>query len=456
MGSKGTKALLIAAAAFVACIIVAVLLLFSSNASWPERQKAEPSFAQSSGVSADAKGISLLLRFVPTDAIAVRCFSNAGSGIPCTFGTGCEYAALGLEDFEGCSALVSLHYLGSMSSLLVLDLGRCTKDFQQKVDRLETDIAGLGLEFRYFAPSQDRTSRGVMLVSRSSNVIESAVLHRERGASLQDAEGFDDALQLLPLHSDAVVVDPRYLGKLIDKSVLSERFDGRARASALKFISSCATWVVAVASDDEADCYDLFPVIPDDGTSYLSAIGVLRPCVSCIGGILPPAADYVIGMTLPSLDDFVPSLERYLDANGRLVAFGVRCSDFKKRVKCSPSALFESMEAKEIAKICCSGREVLAVRTGKGLAEKVTARPADIAEGARILFGDEFGIPAAEDMVVEGDFLVIGADAASFEFPDPQEQCGSIPLLSKGMKMYIHSEVADLCWSRGGMKMKIN
>lgn len=452
MGKNTAKTLVIVAAVLVVGIFIGILLLFRSHGgSVPKTD--DSVFVAEAPVYRDLKGIGGLLQHIPTDAIAVCLVGDAADGIPCPFGVGREYSGLDLGAFKGCRALVSLHYLGSMSSLLVLDLGRSDRDFQSRVDKLECEIAGLGLDYKYYPPSDDKASRGVMTISRSSNVLASSQLHRDRGASLSDVDGFDRVMETLPSKKESIVLDTRYLGRLLDRSILSDRFSGKSRNEAFGFIASCAQWIIATPGDAPG-LYAIEALYPEDGTSFLPVIGCLQQPESLIGSVLPADADYVVSLALPSVSVYLPPLEGYLDANGRLVSFSVKCIDFKRRVKVSPVSLLESLGVKEVAKIGCAGADMLSLRVGKNVRDISEYRPEDIVEAVCILFGKEFGISGALKAEFREGFLLLGS-----EIPEPPasgETFRSELLQGRGVRMFIHTSIADLCWYKNGMELKIN
>ena len=267
-------------------------------------------------------GARLCLSAVPSDALLVSSFTDAGSSCKGT-----------LASLKRCPMAVSLHYAGKLHSLYVLDMDRASDATSSS---LEAYLAEIGMHFNKMGD--------LIAISASEPLVRASARHYEKNVSIADAPGFGAALASVG-SDDVVLVSNIHAGKLLPAVMAS----GASRMAS--FVERTADWMafdVTSKSDVPVSLAGamLYEGEPDE---FLSVLEKCKPGVSEVAAVLPSYVSSVVSLPMKGIEEYMSSYQSYVDSRQALQSFRSRQKTLGSAAGIMPEELFRLLVVKEIA-----------------------------------------------------------------------------------------------------------
>ena len=285
-------------------------------------------------------GARLCLSAVPSDAVLVSSFTDAGSsckGVLSVFDFPSQLS-LRIEDgtmasLKRCPMAVSLHYAGKLHSLYVLDMDRASDATSSS---LEAYLAEIGMHFNKMGD--------LIAISASEPLVRASARHYEKNVSIADAPGFGAALASVG-SDDVVLVSNIHAGKLLPAVMAS----GASRMAS--FVERTADWMafdVTSKSDVPVSLAGamLYEGEPDE---FLSVLEKCKPGVSEVAAVLPSYVSSVVSLPMKGIEEYMSSYQSYVDSRQALQSFRSRQKTLGSAAGIMPEELFRLLDVKEIA-----------------------------------------------------------------------------------------------------------
>ncbi len=364
------------------------------------------------------------LSAVPSDAVLVSSFANAGSAsedilsvfsFPSQLSQKIEDGSL--ASLKRCSMAVSLHYAGKLHALYVLDLDRAT---DATASGLEAFLGEAGLHFTKMG--------GLIAISSSEPLVKASARHYEKNVSIADAPGFENALASVG-GEDVVLVSNVYAGKLLPAIMAS----GASRMSS--FVERTADWMafdVTSRSDVPVSLIGtmLYEGEPDE---FLTVLENCRPGVSEVAEVLPSYVSSVVTLPIKGVEEYISAYQSFIDSRQALQGFrsrqktlgtsaGIMPEDFVRLLdirELASAALIVDSKLEHInlirvgskdAALIFKGNEVKSLKEASGI--YTWAYPAFIAS----VFGKRFELPDESCFTYIGGWVITGSKAAINEY----------------------------------------
>ena len=364
------------------------------------------------------------LSAVPSDAVLVSSFANAGSAcedilsvfsFPSQLSQKIEDGSL--ASLKRCSMAVSLHYAGKLHALYVLDLDRAT---DATASGLEAFLGEAGLHFTKMG--------GLIAISSSEPLVKASARHYEKNVSIADAPGFENALASVG-GEDVVLVSNVYAGKLLPAIMAS----GASRMSS--FVERTADWMafdVTSRSDVPVSLIGtmLYEGEPDE---FLTVLENCRPGVSEVAEVLPSYVSSVVTLPIKGVEEYISAYQSFIDSRQALQGFrsrqktlgtsaGIMPEDFVRLLdirELASAALIVDSKLEHInlirvgskdAALIFKGNEVKSLKEASGI--YTWAYPAFIAS----VFGKRFELPDESCFTYVGGWVITGSKAAINEY----------------------------------------
>lgn len=379
-----------------------------------------------------------LLRAVPSDAAAAFCFGTCSDGLALMADSGDALRASVPSRLENAPAVIAWCYNGSIVPLLALS---APKDTNAAVREALELAAGNSISASYLPGVKSLSGRGVLLMSRSESVTQSAKRHLLSGASILDAKGFPEALATAPDSDALLFFSNAAAAKWLRKDCLNDRF---SRPDICEFIREAAEWTV-VSLDSDSDSGRSATVVtsrPAGDSWFCNLLSSQTPSDSRLAPVLPQGTTFALTMPIADKTAFRAAYERYLDATVKLTKYQNASAALKKTYSQSPQDWETEQDFKEVARVCWDGREVLLVRPAKsGVAFKTrqNRRPGYLG----VLYGKAFALKDESSVANIGRWLVIGSRADVDAFAEVRERLNASEWTSKPSRYILYNRDED-------------
>lgn len=310
-------------------ISAAVAVLYSDGNSGKEQSPAQ--------VADDSRFI--LLPAVPSDAVALFCFSKASDAWEMT----------PFKDF-GCRMTVSLHYSGKLTPLYVFDMGRSSKELSSEGASLVEYAQGLGLVTEYVDcsayPSLHKKigSRSIVLASPSEVIVRSSIRHLEKNVSVLDLSGFPEAASQVQT-SDVMIVSNEQSSKLLGTLL------GNGFGSWSDFATRLSSWTVA-----DIDCLGKDGIVlngkavsDDIPSMFMSVLKGSACATSAFTSVLPSYTYSALSLPMKDVEAYLAAYSAFLDSKQQLQNAMARSKALKKENGLSPQEFFAGIGVREVA-----------------------------------------------------------------------------------------------------------
>ena len=347
-----------------------------------------------------------LLPAVPSDAIAVACFSKVEKALPGIY-DGMDLPSSVMKR----RGVVSLHYSGGLVPLYVfevqMDADALSDDAQALLDSLKEN----GL---YAEPVPGRP---MVVASGSETILRSSLRHVSKGISVMHAAGFDKASASVS-GADILFFSNSHAGNLLP-SVLVKKY-----SSYSGFISRIADWTVLDMKDARNHISLSGTAVYDgDPSEFMSVLASSEPAVSSVSSVLPSYARFVVSLPMGNVDGYVDAYMGYLDSRQSLQKTLANRKEIERNIGIEPVALMHQMDVREVATasfgVGSAVERVLLVRLGA----KSFQLPSDTGRwpypgAVASVFGGHFGLEDESCFVLTGGWAVVGSQAAIAEYKD--------------------------------------
>lgn len=286
----------------------------------------------------------LLLPAVPSDAVAVFCFSDMDDAPVGIFSNELTRAA------GSARTVVSVHHCGAaeLKPLYVFDAGRSSSDAPSQratailamADSLK--LTGEILDCSVFPESGRHLSgRSIVVVSAQENLVRSSVRHLQEGLSIMDAPGFADASASVG-GKDILFVANEHAQRLLG-TVMTKKY---SRYSS--FFSRFADWVVFDMEDDGAMAG---AAVYEKGTSdFMEILDASQPGLSSLSAVLPSYTVFAASLLIDDPDSYIAAYEGFVDSRQELARYRARQNDLSRDAGITVEDFVRLSAMEEVAK----------------------------------------------------------------------------------------------------------
>ena len=308
---------------------VAVAVLYSDTASSSGKVASASSFGSRDCLSA-----------VPSDAVLVSYFDNVGTackGILSALSFPSCMAEMiedgSLASLKRCSMAVSLHYVGKLHSLYIIDVERASDDAVEALKGLADR------EMMFYTRAGD-----YLVLSGSETLVRSASRHFEKNVSIADAPGFCDAVMA------AGGKDILLISNLHAQKLMQSLFAGKVSRNS-SFVERFADWMAFNLTSGNGSALSLDGVMLHEGDSdeFMTVFDRCTPADSEVAEILPDYTSSAVSFTVKNIDEYISSYQSFIDSRQGLQNFKQKQAQLKKVVGIHPESFFELLEVKELA-----------------------------------------------------------------------------------------------------------
>ena len=303
------------------------------------------------------QGRYLLLPAVPSDAMAVCCFTQAEAGMRGLL-KGFEFPAaladsMAAGKFKGFSTsrlAVSLHYSGDVETLYVFDAGKSSSEPSADASELMSYMRGRKMIVEFMDCSsagsdRDILKHSVIIASESDLLVKSAVRHLQKGISIMEASGFADAAS--SVEGGDVIFFSNSHARMLMPAMLTKKYAGND-----SFVADFAQWTSAsLAKFDASGIYaGLSAVYENDASDFMSVIYDLQPAVSGISQMLPSYTVSAVTLPMKDVQQYVSAYQAYMDSKQALHIIRNRQKKLAEKTGIRPEDFVRRLDVKEVAK----------------------------------------------------------------------------------------------------------
>jgi hypothetical protein len=187
--------------------------------------------------------------------------------------------------------------------------------------------------------------RGVVLGSRNSLLLESAIKQLTSPHSLATDKGFQESLKTAGTKIEAnVFVNHKYIPDLFSKFIAPEY------RNAFQGFSDLALWTeLDPTIKPEAVFFNGFSQAPDSINAYYQIFAKQKPIKMTLQEVLPLETAAIIFLGISNLDNYLQDYRRYIDRNGNLREYKRKTEELKKNIGLDPLNFYSTFFSKELA-----------------------------------------------------------------------------------------------------------
>jgi hypothetical protein len=369
-----------------------------------------------------------LLSAVPSDAVMLACFSNAGAAPSGT------YDDIVLPQSSAKSeAVVSMHYSGKLMPLYVFDAGK-SGDASTLAGDISRIAASKGLYSESFDCSDISTDRkiashSIVLVSPSKDVVKSSIRHLKAGESVIKISDFAMASSkvsgnnlLFVSNTSSHNLFPAFLvGRFAKSSDFFRRLSDWMAVDVTEIVAERTSFTGSLVSDSKEP--DMISVLSDCGAA-----------ASEVSAMLPSYTVSVMTLPLKKRTQFIASYQNFLDSKQGLQrkliqrnlladSTGVTPEDFCERLEITEVATAAfvvngSLQRVNLAKLNSVDAKLLFAGTGVTSLKNYTpaVHPYQYESYISSVFGDMFSLKDESSFTYIDGWVVSGSDAAVSEY----------------------------------------
>ena len=344
-----------------------------------------------------------LLKAIPSDAAAVMCFERCSDALAVAFDSTDVLRRCLDGRLSHARCVVAWCYNGAVLPLVALSSPR---DTSAAVRAICADAAAKGICANYM--TEGPSGRGLLLLSRSVSVVESALRHLETGASILDTEGFSQALSETPAGPALLFWNNGGAGKWLRRDCLKDYFK---RSDLVSFMGGLSRWTSVSLTDlPGAGSADILLSRTDSDVWFANFLEGQPASDSRLASVLPASSSFVLSRQIPDISAYIEARTRYLDASVKLARYNASRAALKKVAGTDPEEWVRSLDIKEVAVVRWEGKSVLLVRPAKSsMAFKPSVNKHQGFSG--LLFGQAFALEDEGTVANIGRWLVIGSGA---------------------------------------------
>lgn len=299
----------------------------------------------------------LLLPAIPSDAVAVGCFTESEaalggvlSGFDFPAALSESMAAGNFKTIASSRMAVSLHYNGEIQALYVFDVGEADDDRSADAAGLMAFARERGLQTQFHSCSsagggRDITKRAIVFVSTSETLISSALRHLEQSISVMDASGFAEA-------SSSVSGNDLLFFSNAHARMLSSAMFTKGLVKHHSFVSDLAEWTIAdVVKMDDSGLYTTISIVYDeDPSEYMTVLSNSEPASSRLSQILPSYTVSAVSLPMKDTESYMSSYQAYVDSKQSLYQYKRSQRELGSKGGIKPEDFIKRLDVKEVAK----------------------------------------------------------------------------------------------------------
>lgn len=369
----------------------------------------------------DTRKELVLLKAVPSDAAALSIGSNVFNALQSDPGQ--KFIDLPLGAMKEEQAVVSYHYLGEMTPLVVMCAGK-NGEVPEDLQALELAATALGISHA-FIPSEKKSQKpNLFIFSPSENLLAASRRNLDENASILDIESFRSAIGMVPAKTESMVFKNEAIQHLLPNMILS-RYVGRTVLC--KFLSGTSEWTIMKRESQEPSgageyvTYAVEAMPKADKSKYLTIFDNLHSGESKVAPLLPHRTSFVIDLPIASIADWLDARTDWLDATSQLNQHKGQLRKAARSGQPGPVEWATAMDIKEVARVYWRGEQVLLIRPGKTAVShniKSNPTPGYLAP----LFGAAFKIPDESRIACIGHWYIVGSAESVKHFLDSERK----------------------------------
>ena len=285
----------------------------------------------------------LLLPAVPSDAVAVFCYSDVEDASMDFFD--CE-----LTEAAGSSrTVISVHHCGAaeLKPLYIFDAGRASSSPSQTVSTIiETaENAGFYTELidcsSFEKLGKHLSGRSVVLASKQENLVRSSIRHLQEGLSIMDAPGFTEASEAVS-SNDVLFIANEYSQKLMS-AIMTKKYSRHAG-----FFSRFADWMVFDIEDE--DRMSGAAVYEKSTADFMEVLEASQPQFSSLSSVLPSFTIFAGSVSIKNPDSYIAAYEGFVDSKQELARYRARQNELSRSAGMTVEDFIRLSAMEEIAK----------------------------------------------------------------------------------------------------------
>ena len=305
----------------------------------------------------------LLLPAVPSDAVAVFCFSDIEEA-------SMDFFECGLTEAAGSSrTVVSVHHCGAgeLKPLFIFDAGRASSSPSETVSSIVETAENAGFYTELINCStfeklgKHLSGRSVILASKQENLVRSSIRHLQEGLSIMDAPGFADASDAVS-SNDVLFIANEYSQKLMS-TLMTKKYSRHAG-----FFSRFADWMV-FDIEDEGRMYGA-AVYEKSTADFMDVLESSHPESSSLSSVLPSFTIFAGSVSVKNPDSYIAAYEGFVDSKQELARYRSRQNELSRSAGLTVEDLIRLSGMEEIAKAAfkVEGKmeQVNLIKVGKG------------------------------------------------------------------------------------------
>ena len=285
----------------------------------------------------------LLLPAVPSDAVAVFCYSEMEDARLNLF-------SKELTDAAGSArSVVSVHHCGAgeLKPLYIFDAGRSSSTPSQKANAILAMADSLRLYSELLDCSQftnigrHLSGRSLVVASSQENLVRSSVRHLQEGLSIMDAPGFTEASASINAN-DVLFLANEHVQRVLS-TIMVKKY---SRYSS--FFSRFADWTVF----DMAKTASLYgsAVYEEGASDFMQVLEVSRPAVSSLATVLPSYTIFAASLPITNADTYIAEYEGFVDSRQELARYRARQNELSRSAGMNVEDFIRLTAVQEVAK----------------------------------------------------------------------------------------------------------
>lgn len=349
------------------------------------------------GGSAETE-VPQLMYTVPSDAVGVMNFEKGVSSMREVLDSNSVFLTLNYGTLARVPMTLSFNYTGRLHQLLAVDCGKTVPDSLESALNLKASADSAGLKCRFVSLRGGECN--AVLISRSDNVLDAARLHISQGASILDAGGVKQALDVAGGGWNSLLFPNREASKL--------PLEGKY----VPFVKGFAEWTVI--SERKSGDFDVHCVHDSDKSYYAALLDTQKNSDSRLAELILPEIDNIVSLQINSIRDYLGAYREYLDAHTLLRRFEENCREAE--------AWALNAKVREVAVMSGADCGYLALRCSCGsIPDGIQPNP--ISGYPSQLFGKAFSLKDEGFCTRIGDWLLIGSQPDLVKY----RPCGAEP-----------------------------
>ena len=428
---------------FLIIVSVALFFLYSGTGKPKDDIASDREYMLFSAVPSDAVSVLKFREFGEMTACMASENSAVGSFFTDRVSSGSMEAFLGklsassslYRSLLSSPAVLSVHDIGDLVSLLVIDAGKAGAGPAAEADSLCAIASGCGLEAQYVDASEAASSRSplrkrsLLLLSSSDILIQSSLRHLKSEVSVLDVPGFPESVE--EAEGGAMLVLPSSGAGKISSEIFSAAYGNYA--GFFRKYADCTAFSLKTCTSDSF--YMTGKSWSEGGADdFMNVFAGLRPSAPEIASVLPSYTVYAVSLPLSDVSAYCEAWRGFSETRSLSRTLESEFAALKKRTGTDPADWARAVGIREVAKAAYtvggSLETVLLVRVSNMDSPLVFKENRGVTKenaGGKILdyawkgylsalFGPLFSLEDESLFLLHGNWLIVGSRTALDEY----------------------------------------